>query len=111
MSNIVTSGAQLQCTLGTDAAKLIVSSGTGKVDGNVMASISDFKSGSNITSFGKCSTNKYKPCTPAIMAPWKCSNSVSIDGKPSLTDDGMNNCMMGGVITIKDAGAKTVEAG
>lgn len=111
MSKTVTNGAQLRCTCGSAPAKLIIPSGTGKIDGNALATIEDFKPVGNIPPFGKCSKNNYKSCKPAIKDPWRCSNSVSIDGKPALTEDGMNKCVQGGVITIQDAGAKSVKAG
>lgn len=111
MSKIVTNGAKLQCNCGSAPGTLNTSPSSARADGGYMASIMDHAPGKNISGFRTCSKKDNKPCSPATDSPWKCSNSVMLDGKPALTEDGVIKCKIGGTITVMDSGQKTSDAG
>ena len=128
MGVAVVSGAKLTCPFGTMPATLMATSqltilGSSKP----IATIMDSQFGSNITSFGMCSSLANpqvasataaamgvltpQPCMMMAMGPWQATKStVLIDGKPILTQESILMCSMGmGKISIISPGqTKTV---
>ena len=123
MGVVVVSGAKLMCPFGTMPATLMVTSqlmtlGSSKP----IATIMDIQFGSNITSFGMCSSLANpqvaaataaalgvltpQPCTMVPAGPWRATKpTVLIGGKPVLTQDAMLMCGMGmGMISIISPG-------
>lgn len=128
MGVVVVTGAKLMCPFGTMPATLMATSqlmtlGSSKP----IATIMDIQFGSNITSFGMCSSLANpqvaaataaamgvltpQPCTMVPAGPWQATKpTVLIGGKPVLTQGSMLMCGMGmGQITIISPGQmKTV---
>lgn len=123
MGVVVVNGAKLMCPFGTTPATLMATSqltilGCSKP----VATIMDAQFGSNITSFGMCSSMANpqvaaataaalgvltpQPCTMMAMGPWQATKStVLVDGKPVLTQESMLMCGMGmGRISIISPG-------
>lgn len=123
MGAIVVSGAKLMCPFGTMPATLMATSqmitlGSSKP----IATIMDMQFGSNITSFGMCSSLANpqvaaataaalgvltpQPCAMVPAGPWQAAKpTVLIDGKPVLTQGSMLLCGMGmGQISISSPG-------
>jgi uncharacterized Zn-binding protein involved in type VI secretion len=128
MGLTVGSGAALTCSFGVAPGTLtVLPAGRVNVDGVPMATIMDNKPNVNIAPFGMCTTLSNpqvasatsaaqgvltpQPCLPVTTAPWAPgSPTVSIGGQPALNNSSTCNCMWGGVITITNPGAKTVQA-
>ncbi len=128
MGKVVVSGAVLQCTMGAAPGSLSVVPPGGRVSANQlpMATVMDFAPTTNIAPFGMCTTLSNpqvasatsaalgvltpQPCIPATTAPWTPgSATVTVGGMPALTDSSTCMCMWGGTITVKQAGATTVD--
>jgi len=122
MGKLVTTGAMLQCTFGSAPSSLVVADSMRPKCGNMLvATIADNVSGSNIPSFGMCSspTNPTvvqatsaaagvltpMPCVPAVSAPWAPGSAkMKVLGTPALTDSCTCQCMWSGVISVKNPG-------
>lgn len=130
MGKAVVSGAVLKCSMGASPGSLTVVPPGGRVTANQMAvaTVMDFAPTTNIAPFGMCKTLSNpqvasatsaaqgvltpQPCIPVTTAPWQPGSSkVTIGMLPALTDNSTCMCMWGGTITVKQAGAKTVEIG
>jgi hypothetical protein len=128
MGKAVVTGAVLQCSMGAAPGSLTVVPPSGRVNANqlAMATVMDFAPTTNIAPFGMCTTLSNpqvasatsaaqgvltpQPCIPVTTAPWTPGSAkVTIGGMPALTDSSTCMCMWGGTITIKNAGATTVE--
>jgi hypothetical protein len=129
MGKAVVSGAVLQCSVGASPGSLSVVPPGGRVSANRMAvaTIMDFAPTTNVAPFGMCTTLANpqvasatsaaqgvltpQPCVP-VTAPWTPGSAkVTLGGVPVLTDTSTCTCMWGGTITVKNAGATTVDVG
>lgn len=128
MGAIVISGAKLMCPFGTMTATLIATSQLMTLGcSKPIATIMDMQFGSNITTFGMCSSLANPqvaaataaalgvltpmPCAMVPTGPWQAMKpTVLIGGKPILTQGSMLMCGMGmGQISIISPGQmKTV---
>jgi hypothetical protein len=130
MGKAVVTGAVLQCSMGASPGSLTVVPPGGRVTANqlAVATVMDFAPTTNIAPFGMCTTLSNpqvasatsaaqgvltpQPCIPVTTAPWTPGSSkITIGNMPALTDNSTCACMWGGTITVKEAGAKTVEIG
>ncbi len=127
MGVAVGSGASLTCSFGVAPGTLsVLPAGRVIVDGVPMATIMDHKPNVNIAPFGMCTTLSNpqvasatsaaqgvltpQPCMPVTTTPWAPgSPMISIGGQPALNNSSTCNCMWGGVITITNPGAKTIQ--
>jgi uncharacterized Zn-binding protein involved in type VI secretion len=124
-------GALLTCSLASPAAPVplaVTPKGTPVNAGTPVATIEDYLPGTNIPSFGMCTspTNPAvvaataakmgaftpAPCVPAVTTPWMPgSSTVKVGGVPALHQGCQATCAWGGLITIASPGnAGTVEA-
>ena len=128
MGVVVVSGAKLMCPFGTMPATLIATSQLMTLgNSKPIATIMDIQFGSNITTFGMCSSLANpqvaaataaalgvltpQPCSMVPAGPWQATKpTVLIGGKPVLTQGSMLICGMGmGQISIISPGQmKTV---
>ena len=125
MGNPAVMNALCQCTFGTLAAPLLVTSQTTVLCSNLMAAtIMDMPK--LPMTFGMCSSMSNPtvasataaasgvltpmPCVPACTAPWATgSPTVMIGGKPALNNSSKCICSYGGVISINTTPAITVQ--
>src|SRR5688572_33105549 len=101
MGKQVVNTAQLQCSMGTAPAALVVIPAAVTVENQPPATIPDMIPVSNIPTFGMCNATANPaviaatsaalgvhtpaPCVPAPAAPWSPGSSkVTIGGKPAL---------------------------
>jgi len=104
MAQLVTMGAQLQCTQG--AAPSVLAVPAAMVTGEVKpaANIMDSIPATNILPFGAC-TILQGPCVPATAGPWAPgSPTVMVRGQPALNNSSTCTCTIGGVISIANPG-------
>jgi hypothetical protein len=130
MAKAVVSGAVLQCSMGASPGSLTIVPPGGRVfaDQMAIATVMDFAPTTNIAPFGMCRTLSNpqvasatsaaqgvltpQPCVPATTSPWQPgSTTVTVGQLSVLTDSSTCMCMWGGTITVKQAGATTVEVG
>jgi hypothetical protein len=111
MAQLVTMGAQLQCTSGTAPSVLMVVAPpvTGEV--KPAANIMDHVPMTNILPFGTCNVltaaaaGVPTPCVPATAAPWAPgSPTVMVRGMPALNNTSKCVCSIGGMISITNPG-------
>lgn len=118
----VCNGAQMQCSMGTATTMLTVLPDRKiLLDGQPMANIMDFKSMTNISPFGLCTSLANPvvaaataahlgvltpmPCIPNTTAPWQNGkNELSLKNAPALCKDCTLQCAYMGNITIIDSG-------
>jgi uncharacterized protein DUF4280 len=111
MAQLVTMGAQLQCTMGTAPSVLMVVdprvTGEVKPSANIMDNIPM----TNILPFGTCNilttaaAGVPTPCVPATAAPWAPgSPTVMVRGMPALNTTSKCVCSIGGMIQILTPG-------
>ena len=123
MPQLVVMSAKASCSFGTMPATLTVIPAGPPVQGGgqAVATIMDDMM-PNLATFGMCSgpsnpqviaaQGSPVPCLPVIVAPWSPgSSTVTVGGKPALTDNSMCNCTWAGVIQISSAGQTTVTVG
>ena len=129
MSQVVVSGAALQCTFGMAPSTLnVIPKGAPVAASNLpAATITDMQPMANIPPFAMCITPTNpqvaaataaalgvltpQPCIPVIASPWTPgSPTVMINGTPALTNTSTCMCTWGGVITITSPGQVTVQA-
>jgi hypothetical protein len=128
MPLVVAAGASLACSFGTTPAALTVPPvGRVDADGAPLATIGDHRPNVNIAPFGMCTTVTNpqvasatsaaqgvltpQPCVPVTTAPWTPgSTTVSVSGQPALTSTSCCTCAWGGVVTITQPGARSVQA-
>lgn len=112
----VTTGTQLQCSMG--AAPCAINATPGQVTATTpAATIADSKPGANVPGFGMCmslgnpqvaaATSAAQgvltpqPCVPAIASPWAPGSTTSlVNAVPALTNTGMCACSYGGAISV-----------
>ncbi len=111
MAQLVTMGAQLQCTQGSAPSVLAVVAPivTGEV--KPAANIMDSVPATNILPFGTCTvltaaaSGVSTPCVPATAGPWTPgSPTVTLRGAPALNNSSTCTCTIGGVISIANPG-------
>ena len=129
MSNQVTMGAVLKCSMGIAPSTLVVLPkskvlATKKPAANIMDNIPF----ANIPPFGMCQstsnpaviaataaalgTKTPAPCTPVTSGPWTPGSSkVMIGGKPAVNKSCKLTCALGGSISITAPGCMTVKTG
>lgn len=129
MASVVVTGASLKCPFGTTPATLKASQSTCLGCSKPVVTITDVATGSNISTFGMCSsmsnpqvaaataaamgTLTPQPCSMVPMGTWSTSGStIIVGGKPVLTSDGSLMCGMGmGNISIASPGQTTIVTG
>lgn len=127
MGVVAVSGATCSCPFGTAACPLQVTSQLQcMAQGRPIATIQDMQPGTNLASFGMCSSLANpavasataaalgvltpQPCTMVPAGTWTSSNpKVTVGGKPCLTNESTLTCGMGmGTIRIVSAGQSKV---
>lgn len=130
MAIVVVTGASLMCPFGTTPATLTASSQTTCLGcSKPVATIGDVATGSNISTFGMCSSMANpqvaaataaamgvltpQPCSMVPAGVWSTSGStIIVGGKPVLTNDGSLMCGNGmGKISITNPGQTTIVTG
>lgn len=118
----VCNGAQMVCTMGTSSAVLVVLPERRiLLDGQPQANIMDYKSMTNIPSFGLCTSLanpvvaaataanlgrlQPMPCVPNTTSPWqKGHEKLLLKNFPALCMDDKLSCTWAGTISITDCG-------
>jgi hypothetical protein len=126
MSQLVCSGAQLQCSFGTSPSALQVTpEGRVSIGGMPAATVLDQVPMKNLFPFGMCTTLSNpqvaaataaaqgvltpQPCVPVPTGPWvPGSPTVRIGGNAALTAACSLTCAWGGVITVLNPGQTSV---
>lgn len=130
MGVVVVTGAKLMCPFGTMPATLMATSQLMTLGcSKPVATIMDISFGSNITSFGMCSSLANpqvaaataaalgvltpQPCAMMPAGPWQATKpTVLVGGKPVLTQGSMLMCGMGmGQISIISSGQTKIVTG
>lgn len=128
MSKYVSSGATLQCSMGTSQASFKATPKNISVCGKDQGNIQDFIPSSNIPSFGRCRSLAYPPtasataanfgrltpmpCLPGTCAPWSAVDpDCLLAGSPALREEAKLSCMYGGRISIVKPGQELEETG
>ena len=119
MSELITQGAMLQCSMGTSPAILQVTPEKRVNSGQVpVATVADCVPMKNITPFGMCQSINNpqvqaataaaagaltpQPCLPVIVGMWTPGSPIiKITGQPVLISQSQCRCSWGGSITIK----------
>lgn len=122
MSNVVTTGAVLQCTFGAAPSVFNVLPVNMVTVNNIpAANISDYIPLTNILPFGMCTSIANPmviaataaalgvltpmPCIPVTVAPWIVGEpTVTLQNMPILNDSSTLVCSWAGTISIKFAG-------
>jgi len=107
MAQLVTMGAQLQCTSGTAPSVLAVVAPPVTGEMKPTANIMDHIPMTNIMPFGTCNvltaaaSGVPTPCVPATAAPWAPgSPTVMVRQAPALNNSSTCTCCIGGCISI-----------
>jgi hypothetical protein len=125
MSQLVTNGANIQCSFGTTPGTLVITP-EGRTNASNMpgATIMDNIPMKNVMPFGMCITPSNpqvaaatsaalgvltpQPCIPVTTAPWAPgSPTVLIGNKPALNNSCKLMCTWGGVISVVAPGQMT----
>lgn len=96
-------GFCLKCSMGSSESAIKVPVCHGAcISGKNQATVSDYKSGVNITSFGTCSKRTpSEPCTPVILTPWLIvDKNYKISGEAVLFSTSILSCACGGIIHV-----------
>lgn len=118
MSNLVCTGATLQCSFGTTPATF-AASGTQSLTGGPVGVVTDVAA-ANVPPFGMCQslTNPQvesatnlaggvltpQPCQP-VLSPWSPGSAQLTIGEVNALDDSSQcKCTWGGVVTVSAAG-------
>ena len=127
MPKLVCNTAQLQCSMGTLPAVLVVVRPTITILKLPIATVMDHEPVTNVPTFGMCNAttnpaviaatsaamgvHTAAPCVPNTRTPWSpgCVK-LKIQNQAALHEKCTLNCVWGGVITIKNAGQTKVEA-
>jgi len=119
LSNLVCTGASLQCSFGTTPATFSASSPDVSASQVAVGTVEDVAA-ANVASFGMCTSMSNptvasatasasgvltpQPCQP-LLSPWTPgSSSVTVDGDAALDDSSTCSCGWGGTITVGSAG-------
>jgi len=122
---LVVAGATLRCSFGAAPAPLAVPPRTTTSAGRPVATVQDVRTAVNIPPFGLCASQLNPavaaataaaagvptpaPCVPAVAAPWTPGSPTVLVGRvPALTASSTCLCRWAGVITVLDAGQRTV---
>lgn len=128
MSKYVSSGATLQCSMGTSQASFQATPKNVSVSGKDQGNIMDFLPSSNIPSFGRCRSLAYPPtasataanfgrltpmpCLPGTCTPWSAVDpDCLLAGSPALREEAKLSCRYGGRISIVKPGQQLEETG
>ncbi len=128
MTKLVVNGATCVCSYGSSSATLSVSSATVEGASNDLVTVQDYTAYENVPGFSMCSSLSNpsvssatsaasgvltpQSCTPQLSSPWSPgSTAVKIGDDAVLLATDTLSCSYGGVISIADAGQKTVENG
>lgn len=130
MSNLVTTGAMLQCNFGVAPSTLMVlpTPLRAMISNMPVANIMDYKPLVNIMPFGMCQSMANPtvaaataaamgvltpmPCVPTTVAPWTPSaTKVKISNMPALLDNAKLVCSFGGSISINSPGQTNMVSG
>lgn len=108
MPTLVTSGATLQCTLGSTPSVLAVPTASTVNAGNAPVATATDTTGA-IRPFGACSAmSPPQPCSPAPGASWGISSPNVLAGSRSVLNlNSKCSCQRGGLISIVAAGQQT----
>lgn len=101
--NLVAEGCLLKCTMGSCNCKLKVPKSHGaEIDGKNQATVMDYKTGSNLSSFGTCRRmTPHQNCVPVVLIPWMIEDKNNkLNGEPVLFESSVLSCVCGGVIHI-----------
>jgi Domain of unknown function (DUF4280) len=127
VSQLLCSGAQLMCSLGAAPAVLnVLPLARTLVAGRPAATTFDYQPLVNIPTFGLCASLGNPtvvaataaalgvltpmPCVPATATPWvPGSPTVTVGGKPGLSNTSQCLCAYGGVITVMLPGQFTTQ--
>ena len=126
MGFCVCGGAVLNCTFGLSPSTYNVQPVSKVQSAMPLANIEDKAAVVNIPPFGMCTcqanpavaaataaamgTPTPAPCTPQIAAPWTPgSATVTIGGKPALTNSSKLVCTYGGSISITNPGTNNIQ--
>jgi len=126
LSNLVTSGACLQCSFGLAPSNLVVPPINKVLAKSPAATIMDKISMANIMPFGMCSSLANPtvaaataaasgvltpmPCIPVTPSPWSPGSlKVKLENKPALNQPSKCMCVWGGIITISSPGQTNVD--
>ena len=101
---IVTNGALMCCTLGTEQAKLtVLSQSFRSISGALVATEEDEIGLINIPSFGVCKcSSPNPPCIPQPQGWQQITKKDSINGMKKLTEQAFCMCTKGGRISFID---------
>lgn len=125
MGNMVCGGAICKCSFGMVPSVLLVTPENKTITVQPIATIMDYIPLKNVQPFGMCQSLANPtvasataaalgvltpmPCQPMITAPWTPgSATVTIAGKPALTNQSMLMCAYGGVIQISNSGIQNI---
>lgn len=106
---IAVQGAILQCSSGSVTAPLLATCRTAKFGGQWAANIKDFVPGTNIPTFGWCSSTLMM-CNPKTSSPWiPVLTTVNLwHPVPNISEGATLSCSQGGVINIVYGGQPTI---
>jgi hypothetical protein len=123
VSDLVCTGAALQCSFGTTPATFTASSTDVSVDQATAGAVTDFGA-ENVPTFGMCTsmsnpqvasatsaasgTLTPQPCQHVLSQWTPGSASVTVDGNPALDDSSTCSCDWGGSISVSSAGQTDV---
>lgn len=108
----VVNTSTLRCSKGSEASNLIVPllQGAGVMLGPAgpVATVGAYLPGCNIFPFGDCSATG-SPCVPMTTSEWQDGPGVATGLRPVLTETGVLNCDVGGLIRVADPGQHSVD--
>ena len=109
MVKIVTNGALMCCTLGTEQAKLtVLSQSFRSISGELVATEEDKSGLDNISSFGVCKcSSPNPPCIPQPQGWQQTTQKDCINGMKKLTEQSFCTCAKGGRISFVDTGSNS----
>ncbi|WP_291328932.1 DUF4280 domain-containing protein [Desulfovibrio sp. UCD-KL4C] len=124
MSQLVVSGAMLQCSFGVAPCSLVVLPTNRVMCSTPAANIMDYIPMVNVPGFAMCTSLANPtvaaataaalgvltpmPCIPSLVAPWITGSPTVLLGKmPALNDSSTLMCMWAGSISIVSAGQFT----
>lgn len=121
MSLIVTSGAMLRCTFGSQMSPMVLSSpGNVQAGGRQLAVLTDLAPITASPHFGQCASpanptwgvHHLGDCTPLAQTPWAPpSATVFTKNLPVINMGSQCMCRWGGIITVQTAAQNNVSAG
>jgi hypothetical protein len=127
MAILVANGAQIACSMGAAPSLLTVVPGPPHLAAvptppppTLLATVSDFVPGTNIKTFGMCTSPLNPavqtattaadgvftpaPCVPAVANPWKPPVPVTVSGVPAFDQKATCQCAWQGTIAVVNPG-------